>query len=405
MILFRSKAFKKPQCEGSAPGESSLEHAGHTSISSSHNTKASQNKSTFHHLTMTGRRRLSFTSNLQSQQELWEKTFGSKQQIIAVQMFFDEGAPSREEMMDIAKTLCTRFVRLRSIPVDTGCGSSREWVDVSDVDAAIDKIVAKRNLQPETEKEARIFLEKVKGQDILTSIDGIEVPLWRCYVVGDRSLVWLFDHAIGDGLSLSTLLAVVATSSPDGPPLALEDVSPAMKRILDAGIRSICFRTPLPLLWLPNTVRAVRALLPAFVAKPDNDTPLHPYLGAAIPQESFGTIYFLPLSLSLCTALAKTAQVTINDILLTCVYGTICNYFSLIHFEPVSETMQHLMPIGVPKAPSFYLDEWEGLNVQLVSCWRHLTDCTEDCSLTLASRPQRFSPSVQRGFPFVIACK
>lgn len=296
---------------------------------------------------------------------------GSKQQIIAVQLFFDEGAPCREEMMGIGRTLCERFVRMRGIPVDVE--TYREWKDVDDVEQALQKIIVQQDLKSDTKDEARLFLEKVKGQDILTSMDGIEVPLWRCYMVGQRCITLCIDHAIADGLSLSTLLAVVATVSPDGPNLTLEEVSPILKRIVEAGDGAISF-LPWRLLWPLNLYRAFRAMRPAFTAKTDVANPLQPIDLAQsieeekvipIPKESFGTIYFIPVEIKLCRLLANALGVTINDVVLATVYSTICQYFADIGFVPDGDTMQHALPVGVPKPPSMYLDAYEGLNVQM----------------------------------------
>jgi hypothetical protein len=58
-----------------------------------------------------------------------------------------------------------------------------------------------------------LFLEQVKLRDIL--------PMYR---VGIQSLVLCIDHCIADGLSLASLLALVATDGNErGNPLHLTD--------------------------------------------------------------------------------------------------------------------------------------------------------------------------------------
>lgn len=52
------------------------------------------------------KRRLSFASLVQSRQELRESAFGSPQQIIAAQLFFEDGgAPSREKLLGMGRTI------------------------------------------------------------------------------------------------------------------------------------------------------------------------------------------------------------------------------------------------------------------------------------------------------------
>ena len=161
----------------------------------------------------------------------WTAIIGRKQQIIAVQLFFEESeAPSISELRQIADTIGKKFERMRGIPWDIN-KNSRIFKDVDDWQAALDIIVQDVPLEDDTKENARLFLEDVKLQDIDTVENDIEVPLWRCYRVGNRSIILTIDHVIGDGLSLASILAVVSTVSEGGRTLHLDEVSPLLSVI------------------------------------------------------------------------------------------------------------------------------------------------------------------------------
>mmetsp|Transcript_19147 Transcript_19147/g.40340 ORF Transcript_19147/g.40340 Transcript_19147/m.40340 type:complete len:582 (-) Transcript_19147:522-2267(-) len=326
------------------------------------------------------RRRLSFASNLGSRQDLYHSIFNRKQQIIACQLFFDDSkcgsAPDIDQIHEIVDTLGSRFERLRGIPTDlvdkhgnrTG---HRVFRDVGDWSAACQKIVLDVPLEGDTKDEARLFIEQVKLKDILPEEDGVEVPLWRIYRVGCRSLVVCVDHCIGDGLSLASLLAVIATDS-SNKALRLEDVSPlfdAFSKLKWWQMMIIQWAFLLPL----NFLRCIK-YLKKMISKPTE--PMSPLMPEGmeefiktkqvekIPQEKYGAVYLPPVPVSLLKSLSKgkDANITVSDVLVTLVGDTVRRYFHLVGYT--RENPIHFgVPVAIPVKPiNHYLDDSDGLN-------------------------------------------
>lgn len=324
------------------------------------------------------RRRLSFASNVQSRMDVWNDSFGRQQQVIAIQLFFDDEAPTLMQMRGLADLLGQRLHRLRGIPTDVP-GDTKErriFEDVADWPAALDVIVQDSPLKNDTKTEARIFLEQVKLKDINPVENGVQVPLWRLYRVGSRSVVLTIDHTIGDGLSVISIFAIVSSASPhSGKPMALEQVSPLFEVISKATwwqklLRKWAF------LWPPNFIRCIR-ILKNFVTFPLNPiTPLMPTdMGETIksktfqriPANCYGTIYLCPLPVSLFKSLARAdgKLMTVNDVLAAAIGETVRRYVKEVGYHGEGP-IQFLTPIAVPKELSDFLDEWEGLNNQYV---------------------------------------
>lgn len=141
-----------------------------------------------------GRRRLSLASNFGSRHDLYNTLFGRRQQVIACQLFFEDEAPTISQLKIIAETLGKRFERLRGTPITVEPNAdkkngTRVFRDVNDWSAAVHIIVQDAPLEKDDEYHARLFLEQVKLKDILPTQDTVEVPLWRMYRVGSKSIV------------------------------------------------------------------------------------------------------------------------------------------------------------------------------------------------------------------------
>ncbi len=146
------------------------------------------------HAQWKGRRRLSLASNFGSRHDLYHTLFGRRQQVIACQLFFEDEAPTISQLKIIADTLGKKFERLRGIPTElepngNNKNGTRVFRDVNDWTAAVDVVVQDALLEKDDEYHARLFLEQVKLKDILPTQDTVEVPLWRMYRVGNKSIV------------------------------------------------------------------------------------------------------------------------------------------------------------------------------------------------------------------------
>jgi hypothetical protein len=146
------------------------------------------------HAQWKGRRRLSLASNFGSRHDLYHTLFGRRQQIIACQLFFEDEAPTISQLKIVADTLGKRFERLRGIPTTlepntNNKNGARVFRDVNDWTAAVHIIVQDAPLEKDDEYHARLFLEQVKLKDILPTQYTVEVPLWRMYRVGNKSIV------------------------------------------------------------------------------------------------------------------------------------------------------------------------------------------------------------------------
>ena len=289
------------------------------------------------------RRRLSLSSNLGSRQDLYHSIFDRKQQIIACHLFFDDddsdNAPSIDQIHEIVDTLGIRFERLRGLPTDlfdkhgkkTG---QRVFRDVKDWSAARQKIIVDVPLESDAKDEARLFLEQVKLKDILPEEGGVEVPLWRIYRVGRRSLVLCVDHCIGDGLSLASLLAVVATADGDSSSntLRLEDVSPLFEAFSKLKWWQM-FIIQWAFLWPLNFLRCIK-YLKKMMSKPVE--PISPLMPEGmeeaikskqitkIPLEKYATVYLPPVPVSLLKSLSKGRgpDITLSDVLVSRYYSS-----------------------------------------------------------------------------------
>ena len=284
------------------------------------------------------RRRLSLASAFGSRQDLYHSIFDRKQQIIACQLFFDDDdgsntAPSIAQIHEMVDTLGNRFERLRGIPTDlfdkhgkkTG---QRVFRDVKDWSAARQKIIVDVPLEEDTKDEARLFLEQVKLKDILPEEGGVEVPLWRIYRVGRRSLVLCVDHCIGDGLSLASLLAVVATNDDSSNnTLRLEDVSPLFEAFSKLKWWQM-FIIQWAFLWPLNFLRCIKYLKNMMSKAAEPISPLMPQgveeaiksrQITKIPQEKYATVYLPPVPVSLLKSLSKGkgAHITLSDVLVS----------------------------------------------------------------------------------------
>lgn len=263
--------------------------------------------------------------------DMWKEACSRQQQVIAFQLFFETQAPSLEQLKQIANTLGTKLERLRGLPKDIP-GDPKEgriFQDVADWEAALDILVQDVPLDKDTVEEARLFLEQIKLKDMDPIQDGVQVPLWRIYRVGSKSIVLTFDHVLGDGLSLMSILALVATKT-DGTPLKLEETSPV--------IAAMCKATPWQrfvsrwkFLWLPNLIQCFRIVgeMMSFPANPitplmptDMDKAIETKILPRIPANYYGTIYLCPLPVKFFKTLARANGknlVTCTDIMMTAV--------------------------------------------------------------------------------------
>lgn len=164
----------------------------------------------------------------------------------------------------------------------------------------------------------------MKLKDILPEEGGVEVPLWRIYRVGRRSLVLCVDHCIGDGLSLASLLAVVATDSSNNT-LRLEDVSPLFSAFSKLKWWQI-FLIQWAFLWPLNFLRCIKYLKkmiskaaePMSTLMPEGmEEVLKTKQVTKIPQEKYATVYLPPVPVSLLKSLSKGkgAHITVSDVL------------------------------------------------------------------------------------------
>lgn len=180
------------------------------------------------------------------------------------------------------------------------------------------------------------------------------------------------DHCIGDGLSLASLLAVIATESEESSKtIQLEQVSP-----LFASIKKLTWWQRLwiqyAFLWPPNLVRCIKYMKKMVAASADPITPLMPISDHSkemkkIPVHHYGTVYLCPLPVGLFKRLAraKGIHITVSDVLVSCVGDTVRRYLDLVGFETDSEAADiHFgVPLAVPvKPPTHYLDDSKGLN-------------------------------------------
>ena len=206
------------------------------------------------------------------------------------------------------------------------------------------------------------------------------------------------DHCIGDGLSLASLLAVIATESEESSKtIQLEQVSP-----LFASIKKLTWWQRLwiqyAFLWPPNLVRCIKYMKKMVAASADPITPLMPISDHSkemkkIPVHHYGTVYLCPLPVGLFKRLAraKGIHITVSDVLVSCVGDTVRRYLDLVGFETDSEAAIHFgVPLAVPvKPPTHYLDESKGLNSLFIPTGYELplaksfsfsssSSCTED---------------------------
>lgn len=362
------------------------------------NNKKKQNDKTL-------KRKMSFTSLIQADQELWKEVMGREQQVVAVQLFFaeennndnkDTTCPTRQDMLAVATTLANHYERLRGIPDFT----TKTFKDVADLETALEKIVIYRDLADDSVDGARKELETLKAIPMVAKDEeGLELPLWRVYVLGKRSIVVCIDHALGDGLSFAALLSLCATSDTDGQPLTLEQTSPVFKPILqlgDSGVRWY-YRS---LWWPPAFFRAFAALVKSMPSEREIPSPFFPkYLVDAlsakdpdkaiaqckpgIPPEYFGTVYFCPVPLALMKKLGLTitsldssstrSGATINDMIVACVTYAVKLYLEESGTDTSSvEFMRFGFPVAVPKPPSYYLDPAEGMSLSFVPSFMKL---------------------------------
>jgi hypothetical protein len=180
------------------------------------------------------------------------------------------------------------------------------------------------------------------------------------------------DHCIGDGLSLASLLAVIATESEESSkPIQLEQVSPIF-----ASIKKLNWWQRLwiqyAFLWPPNLLRCIKYMKKMVAASSDPITPLMPISDHSkemkkIPVHRYGTVYLCPLPVGLFKRLAraKGIHITVSDVLVSCVCDTVRRYLDLVGFETDCEAdaIHFGVPLAVPvKPPTHYLDESKGLN-------------------------------------------
>lgn len=285
------------------------------------------------------RRRLSLASCFGSRQDLYHSIFDRKQQIIACQLFFDsDTAPYIAQIHEMVDTLGNRFERLRGIPTDLfdkhgKKSGQRVFRDVKDWSAARQKIIVDVPLEEDTKDEARLFLEQVKLKDILPEEGGVEVPLWRIYRVGRRSLVLCVDHCIGDGLSLASLLAVVATDgNSSNNTLRLEDVSPLFEAFSKLKWWQM-FIIQWAFLWPLNFLRCIKylknmmskAVEPMSLLMPEGmEEAIKTKQITKIPREKYATVYLPPVPVSLLKSLSKGRgpDITLSDVLVSRYYSS-----------------------------------------------------------------------------------
>ena len=325
------------------------------------------------------KRRTSLATALQANRVNLEKNMGMKQNMVnAILCFADGDAPTRDEMVGLMTKLARKFERIRCRPVcPDPKATTCNWEPVEDLEAAIDRCVTQETISPNNERAMLQRVEEHKAKIVLghDETTGASMPLWRIIILNPSTVLVRMDHSIGDGLSLVTLLREIATRSPEdrdkkasssSSEIRLGDLSPLLRYFESFSDRAVQLR-PLALLWPPNLWRAISFMSGTISAEKEMDNPLRPkpeHFYKVIPPECSGTVYFPTLSVSLFKKLAKGVGdgTTVNDVLLFCLSDTFRRYFSQVGVpSDFNNRVRLLLPIGNPRPPSSYGDEFEGL--------------------------------------------
>jgi diacylglycerol O-acyltransferase / wax synthase len=160
------------------------------------------------------------------------------------------------------------------------------------------------------------------ASSLLTEPLPVDRPLWRAVLVtgldaGDLALVVIAHHALADGLGGLALLAHVVDERPPTPPAAPPRPAPGGVRLVVDNVQrhaSTLRRLPAALGQLPDSVAAIRT------GTRDGGVEPATLLGPTGPHRSVSVVR---LDLAEVIAAAHAAGVTVNDVLLTAVGGSL----------------------------------------------------------------------------------
>lgn len=330
---------------------------------------------------------------------------GLQQNIVNIALAFDKGdAPSVDEMRGVVRTLASKFERLRSVPEADARGTVT-FRDMADFEAALGKIVYTIS-EPE---DARQRLENLKLETMETTVEGVEVPLWRVVLLPPTTWVLRIDHALGDGLSLVGVLLHIGTDAASGEPLKLRDLSPLMRRVEEAGEWAGWMRKLRLVVWPPLLVRTLATMTRGGRMPPHKPMPLMrregepgPH-GETIPAESYCTVYCADVPVALLRQLARSPKlssvsgitVSVNDVIFALFSDTISRYVESINFElePAAQEVFYVaLPIGNPLPPSLYGHETEGLCNGMFPC---IVELPLSTGLSAANRLRKVHAELQ----------